>query len=361
MSRSVRSRAGSAPLLRRPRGRVFLRRVVLAGAVAVISLSSLPTLHDVPAALVAGPPTTVGPTPGALLAALLDPAPSLGSEALRFQAGGGSGTASRSAFAAPETRSETPATLETAPEPAPGPIVRAMPLPVPRPSEIQPGRVPPSARLAERPVPRRARAAALPEPTSTLSFFERLFGRREAADPALAYAAPESPRDAIALSGRSPARPDAAAGSGIAVYDISARVVHLPNGERLEAHSGLRDKLDDPRYVHVRMRGATPPGTYDLTERERLFHGVRAIRLNPVGGSAGIFGRDGLLAHTYMLGPNGDSNGCVSLKDYDRFLQAFLRGEIRRLVVVAGRIGDRSPSLAGDGGVSIPGSRPRDT
>ena len=71
-------------------------------------------------------------------------------------------------------------------------------------------------------------------------------------------------------------------------------------------------------------------------ERERLFHGVRAIRLNPVGGSAAIHGRDGLLAHTYMLGPNGDSNGCVSLRDYDRFLQAYLRGEVRRLVVVAG-------------------------
>jgi hypothetical protein len=43
-----------------------------------------------------------------------------------------------------------------------------------------------------------------------------------------------------------------------------------------------------------------------------------------------------LLAHTYMLGPNGDSNGCVSFKDYDRFLQAYLKGEVQRLVVVAG-------------------------
>ena len=79
----------------------------------------------------------------------------------------------------------------------------------------------------------------------------------------------------------------------------------MPNGERLEAHSGLGEKIDDPRFVHVRMHGATPPGTYDLTEREKLFHGVRAIRLNPVGGSAAVHGRAGLLAHTYMLGPNG--------------------------------------------------------
>jgi hypothetical protein len=35
-----------------------------------------------------------------------------------------------------------------------------------------------------------------------------------------------------------------------------------------------------------------------------------------------------------MLGPNGDSNGCVSIKDYDKFLQAYRNGEVKRLVVV---------------------------
>jgi hypothetical protein len=122
-------------------------------------------------------------------------------------------------------------------------------------------------------------------------------------------------------------------GSRTAVYDISARAVYLPNGEKLEAHSGLGDKLDDPRYVNVRMRGPTPPNVYDLTLREALFHGVRAIRLNPVDDNK-MFGRAGMLAHTYMLGPNGDSNGCVSFRDYQKFLQAFLRGEVDRLVVV---------------------------
>jgi hypothetical protein len=47
-----------------------------------------------------------------------------------------------------------------------------------------------------------------------------------------------------------------------------------------------------------------------------------------------IFGRSGLLAHSYMLGPEGDSNGCVSIRDYDRFLKAYTDGEINRLVVV---------------------------
>ena len=32
--------------------------------------------------------------------------------------------------------------------------------------------------------------------------------------------------------------------------------------------------------------------------------------------------------------PNGQSNGCVSFKDYNAFLQAFKRGEVKRLVVV---------------------------
>jgi hypothetical protein len=36
-----------------------------------------------------------------------------------------------------------------------------------------------------------------------------------------------------------------------------------------------------------------------------------------------------------MLGPNGDSNGCVSFRDYRRFLEAYRSGEIRRLAVVA--------------------------
>lgn len=119
-----------------------------------------------------------------------------------------------------------------------------------------------------------------------------------------------------------------------AIYDISAHTVYLPDGTRLEAHSGLGDRLDDPRFVDERDRGATPPGVYQLTLRESLFHGVQALRLNPIG--AGFtFNRVGLLAHPYMLGPNGDSNGCVSFKTYDVFLRAFESGEVKRLAVFA--------------------------
>ncbi len=118
-----------------------------------------------------------------------------------------------------------------------------------------------------------------------------------------------------------------------AIYDISARTVYLPNGRRLEAHSGLGAYMDSPRHVNLRMRGATPPNVYKLSLRERLFHGVRAIRLNPVD-EGKMHGRAGMLAHTYMLGPNGQSNGCVSFRNYPEFLKAYLKGEVTRLVVV---------------------------
>lgn len=242
-------------------------------------------------------------------------------------------------------------------EPTPAALAPSLvPLPVARPSELRRPAVAPAPRVAARALPRTRdvfRAAMAEEP----SFLEKLFGVGAAAPraesrQALAYASPdalpqEAPRTRIS------AAPESVAGT--AVYDITARTVTLPSGEVLEAHSGLGEAMDDPRYVHLRMRGSTPPGTYDLTERERLFHGVRAIRLNPVGGSRAIHGRDGLLAHTYMLRQPGASNGCVSFRDYNRFLQAFLRGEVRRLVVVAGSRGDFFGSRVGM--VDRPGRR----
>jgi hypothetical protein len=118
-----------------------------------------------------------------------------------------------------------------------------------------------------------------------------------------------------------------------AVYDISARTVYMPDGTQLEAHSGLGNLLDDPSHVDEKMHGATPPNVYDLELREELFHGVRALRLIPQN-ERKVFGRAGLLAHSFMLGPNGDSNGCVSIRNYDAFLQAYLDHKIKRLVVV---------------------------
>lgn len=118
-----------------------------------------------------------------------------------------------------------------------------------------------------------------------------------------------------------------------AVYDISAQAVYLPNGVKLEAHSGLGNRMDKVDSIGERNVGVTPPGTYELRPREKLFHGVRALRLIPVD-SGSTLGRTGLLAHSYLLGPNGDSNGCVSIRNYERFLKAYSEGEVTRLVVV---------------------------
>jgi Protein of unknown function (DUF2778) len=122
--------------------------------------------------------------------------------------------------------------------------------------------------------------------------------------------------------------------SRTAVYVIAEHTVYLPNGTRLEAHSGLGHRTDDPHYINVKNAGPTPPNVYDLTLRKSMFHGVRAIRLNPVDENR-MFGRDGMLAHSYMLrGTSGQSNGCVVFRDYPAFLRAFLNGEVDRLVVV---------------------------
>ncbi len=163
-------------------------------------------------------------------------------------------------------------------------------------------------------------------PAEKPSLFQRLFGRHS--PPALAYAAPEDDGAGVGQG----------ASGGYdrytAVYDISARTVYLPDGTRLEAHSGFGPWLDDPRHTEIKMRGATPVALYDLQPRESLFHGVRALRLIPLDESK-VFGRTGLLAHTYMLGGNGQSNGCVSFRNYEAFLRAYQSGEIKRLAVVS--------------------------
>lgn len=210
------------------------------------------------------------------------------------------------------------------------------PLPPPRPIEFGLLTSHSGAFRAHAHVSEQGGKAALSAPSDNRGLFETFFGAPQASEPqpsrsVLAYAPPSGVLDDApgVASGRTP-RYD----RWTAVYDIKAHTVHLPDGTKLEAHSGLGDKLDDPRYVHVKMRGATPPYVYELTLRERLFHGVQALRLTPVDGGD-VFGRAGLLAHSYMLGPRGDSNGCVVFKNYAAFLRAFQNGEVKRLAVVA--------------------------
>jgi Protein of unknown function (DUF2778) len=255
--------------------------------------------------------------------------------------------APHSIYEAPET---AVAELAPAAAPARAPVVAPVAIPLPTPRQAPPKRV--AEQTNETPLPP-ARPLVAPQTSA-----QQTTGRPEIARaPMLPPQPPEPQVPTAPASAPAPAPAPTTASitdflkrfaprlaynnpevrptpdSHTAVYDIEAHTVFMPNGERLEAHSGLGSRMDDPRYVNERARGATPPNVYDLTLRGESFHGVQAIRLNPVSDSK-MYGRDGILAHTYMLGPSGQSFGCVSFRDYQKFLQAYLRGEVTRMVVV---------------------------
>jgi hypothetical protein len=225
---------------------------------------------------------------------------------------------------------------QIAPQPAASKVASLAPAPAADLAEAKPAK---GAGVSVRDMAQRAKAAVMSIASNERqTIVEKLWGTpRPSHGSLLSFAS----ADASVTGSLGPSQNPALAGNtprydqSTAVYDITAHMVYLPDGTRLEAHSGLGSKLDDPRYAHVRMQGVTPPHVYDLKPREALFHGVPALRLTPVGGEEAIYGRSGLLAHTYMLGPNGDSNGCVSFRDYNAFLQAYREKGIRRLAVVA--------------------------
>ncbi|WP_330084096.1 DUF2778 domain-containing protein [Methylocystis iwaonis] len=351
-------------LLSRDHGRPLAYAVLGAGVLSLGLLAAWQGLHQrpAPAPVLAGAaqptqgphpygPMVVGLGPWARSAVTTAPAPQQS--------------------AALEARVESAAPNDSV-EPPPSDVTEeaGAPLPPHRPAELKNSmsRAPEAAPMRQAALP----SEPAPAPADNRGFFEKIFGgageqqqvgQQQAGQPqsaplgrgrrqqqavaaqgqtqALAYAPQESTgglfgglTSAVAPSVPAQSTATARAGAGTAVYDISAHTVYMPDGTRLEAHSGLGPHLDDPRFVHVRMKGPTPPTVYALTPREALFHGVEALRLTPIGGD-NIYGRAGLLAHTFMLGPNGDSNGCVSFRNYSAFLQAYKRGEVRRLVVVA--------------------------
>ena len=360
-----------------PRGRIRVRSkgpgaailaltALAAGAAAAAwMLSVRPAPAPTTAAPAAARIVVVTPSP---YRPFLDPSYSLGVAPVRLGEAAPLGAAFASLRPIPQVLAAAP-TAAPPPTPAdPLPRLRiaaippSVPLPPPAPARTTPAANPPvaaAAELAQLVPPRRPASIDPPAPSSSAtfhlagrrlalqqrttvamtpppdnrSFFEKIFGAApKPAGSALAYAAPD---DGLFGRGRSlPATAALPSDRQTAVYDIAAHTVYMPDGTQLEAHSGLGSRLDDPRSVHERNLGATPPQVYELTPREQLFHGVQALRLNPVGGG-GTFGRVGLLAHTYMLGPNGDSNGCVSFKNYQAFLQAYMQGTVKRLVVVA--------------------------
>jgi type VI secretion system (T6SS) effector TldE1-like protein len=162
--------------------------------------------------------------------------------------------------------------------------------------------------------------------------------RPVAVEPQLASLPPQ-PKSEMGILDKLFADPDRAAKAILAanpnavLYDIVKKAVYLPDGEKLEAHSGYGNSLDDPASVGIKNYGVTPPNVYAVTLREKPFKGVRALRMKPVGGG-NMYGRDGILAHSYLLGDQGASNGCLSVKDYDKFVQAYDAGKFDRIIVM---------------------------
>jgi hypothetical protein len=218
--------------------------------------------------------------------------------------------------------------------------LEAYPVPQPRPPYERAGEPAPETR---KPEVRRTQEPAAPTAVER----EKPKPRRQA------YARPSEPAESgsrgggIGKSLRSLFGGGAKAGGNVAVYDISAAKVYMPDGTVLEAHSGIGKMADNPRYAHVKMSGPTPPHTYNLKMREKRFHGVEAIRMLPADGR-NKHGRDGFLTHSYLLrGGRAESHGCVAFKNYDRFLNAFKQGKVKQLVVVPS--GGRATMLASNG------------
>jgi len=248
------------------------------------------------------------------------------------------GAATRVSVPPPTCKSASPSPDAVTPD--------AVPLPPRRPADLTEGQRTPPAEAARLPAAELSPAAVelgpdvAPPPPGEATVQQTI-----ASPPATAAPAQLDSRDILPIIFGAFIQPSAPC-AGTAVYDIAAHTVYMPNGETLEAHSGLGRNLDDPRSFSRKNRGVLPPQTYALKPRKQLFHGIAALRLDPVG-DGHMYGRVGMLAHTYMRGPRGDSNGCVSFKDYDKFLAAYQRGEVSRLLVVT-HGGATSSSVASD-------------
>jgi hypothetical protein len=164
--------------------------------------------------------------------------------------------------------------------------------------------------------------------------------KAEAPKQVLAYANTQTDNEEIGLPRKAAVAPKMQA--GVAIYDITAKTVYMPDGTKFEAHSGLGQFRDNPKYKNVKTKGPTPPNTYRLSMRESPFHGVPALRMTPQNPSK-MYGRDGILTHSYLRRRPGDSAGCIAFKDYYAFLKYYKRGDIHTMVVVES-LGNDAPT-----------------
>jgi hypothetical protein len=156
----------------------------------------------------------------------------------------------------------------------------------------------------------------------------------------LAYANTQTDNEEIGLPRKAAVAPKMQA--GVAIYDITAKTVYMPDGTKFEAHSGLGQFRDNPKYKTMKGKGPTPPNTYKLSMRETPFHGVPALRMTPQDRTR-MYGRDGILTHSYLRRRPGDSAGCIAFKDYYSFLKYYKRGDLHTIVVVES-LGNDAPT-----------------
>jgi hypothetical protein len=169
-------------------------------------------------------------------AALMDVTYSLGAPPVAFKP---------TVVAAPDTQRAAPSQAEIAnaapevalPPQAPTRVAKAVPLPASRPADFkfaQTSRVKPGhSEMVER-----AKNAALAAMAAkTPSLFDRLFGKKPEPGPVLAYAGSDGGvmSDGTAKTPAGTSEDDKLT----AIYDITARTVYMPDGSKLEAHSGL--------------------------------------------------------------------------------------------------------------------------
>ncbi len=123
-------------------------------------------------------------------------------------------------------------------------VARAEIEPAPRPAPQTAPLAAPPTRAAAAASTSQARAQATTfARNDPRSFFDKIFsGNSDQKGPQLAYASQESGGGLFNMSRGPSASPSPInTTGGTAVYDISAHTVYLPNGQALEAHSGLGD------------------------------------------------------------------------------------------------------------------------
>ncbi len=112
----------------------------------------------------------------------------------------------------------------------------------------------------EKPARGPVKADGKPKPAERQAAEDKPRGRTPRAEKELAYAKPEKSffeglfGGGGVESGAWPGR-----GTRVAIYDISGATVYMPDGTRLEAHSGIGEMRDNPKYTHVKMRGRRRP------------------------------------------------------------------------------------------------------